>query len=142
MIRLSIVILFRLLLWCLMTSSFELKNLLFGLIISCLIPFGQYKRLQLRSLAPEILLTLKLPLDMLIESVKLISIKHPVDHFKSVKMSNMAKNNSKLSIFMDIFRITFTPMSMVIGRADDEHWKIHMVLEGGQSVVDMEEDND
>ena len=100
MIRLTIVILFRLLLWCLMTSSFELKNLLFGLIISCLIPFGQYKRLQLRSLAPEILLTLKLPLDMLIESVKLISIKHPVDHFKSVKMSNMAKNNSKLSIFL------------------------------------------
>ena len=132
LLRLSIIITFRLLLWCLMTSSFTVKNIGFGLAISCLIPFGQYKNLQLRSVLPEILLTLKLPIDMLIESVKVMAIRRPRDKFTTIKISPMAKKNSQLSIFMDIFRITFTPMSMVVGRADDDHWKIHTIVSSNQ----------
>ena len=132
LLRLSIIITFRLLLWCLMTSSFTVKNIGFGLVISCLIPFGQYKNLQLRSVLPEIVLTLKLPIDMLIESFKVMAIRHPRDKFTTIKISPMAKKNSQLSIFMDIFRITFTPMSMVVGRADDDHWKIHTIVSSNQ----------
>ena len=132
LLRLSIIITFRLLLWCLMTSSFTVKNIGFGLVISCLIPFGQYKNLQLRSVLPEIVLTLKLPIDMLIESFKVMAIRRPRDKFTTIKISPMAKKNSQLSIFMDIFRITFTPMSMVVGRPDDDHWKIHTIVSSNQ----------
>ena len=132
LLRLSVIITFRLLLWCLMTSSFTVKNIGFGLVISCLIPFGQYKNLQLRSVLPEIVLTLKLPIDMLIESFKVMAIRRPRDKFTTIKISPMAKKNSQLSIFMDIFRITFTPMSMVVGRADDDHWKIHTIVSSNQ----------
>ena len=133
LLRLSTIILFRLLLWCLMTSSFDTKNLLFGLTISILIPFGQYKNLRLASVFREIILALKLPFDMLIESFKVMFIKNPQDYFTVIEMSPMAKKNSKFSIFMDIFRITFTPMSIVIGKADDTHWKIHTVVSGNKS---------
>ena len=128
LIRLFIIISFRLLLWCLMTSSFDAKNVGFGLIVSSLIPFGQYKNLQLRSVLPELFLTLKLPIDMLIESIRVMAIKNPRDKFTTIEISPMAKKNSQFSIFMDIFRITFTPMSMVVGRADNDHWKIHTIV--------------
>lgn len=133
LLRLTTIILFRLLLWCLMTSSFDIKNLLFGLTISILIPFGQYKNLRLTSVLRETILTLKLPFDMLIESFRVMLIKNPQDHFTVMEMSPMAKKNSKFSIFMDIFRITFTPMSIVVGREDDTHWRIHTVVSGEKS---------
>ena len=68
-----------------------------------------------------------------IESFKVMFIKNPQDYFTVIEMSPMAKKNSKFSIFMDIFRITFTPMSIVIGKADDTHWKIHTVVSGNKS---------
>jgi multisubunit Na+/H+ antiporter MnhE subunit len=126
-IRLSILLLFRLLCWCLVTSSFESSNLIFGLIVCVLIPFGDFRKLQIKALIPELLLTLRLPFDMLKESIQLILIPHPSDLFVQEEVSSRTRNGSRFAEFLDLFRITFTPMSLVTRRIDIDHWRVHLV---------------
>ena len=126
-IRLLFILCFRIMCWCLVTSSLEVNNLLIGSFVCLLIPFGDFRKLKVRSLLPEILLILRLPYDMLKESLQLISIRHPVDEFRLEPMSVRAKNGSQLAEFFDIFRITFTPMSLVTRRDNSESWRVHIV---------------
>ena len=126
-IRLTLVLFFRIICWCLVTSSLEVSNLLIGLVFCSLIPFGDFRKLKVRVLIPEILLICRLPYDMLKESIQLISIKDPVDNFRQEPMSKRAINGSKLAEFFDIFRITFTPMSLVTRRDDSDTWRVHVV---------------
>ena len=126
-IRLTLVLFFRIICWCLVTSSLEASNLLIGLAFCSLIPFGDFRKLKVRVLIPEILLICRLPYDMLKESIQLISIKDPVDNFRQEPMSKRAINGSKLAEFFDIFRITFTPMSLVTSRDNSDTWRVHFV---------------
>ena len=126
-VRLTSILLFRIMCWCLVTSSLELNNLLIGLLVCILIPFGDFRKLKVHALIPEILLIFRLPYDMLKESFQLISIKEPVDYFRQEPMSKRALNGSKLAEFFDIFRITFTPMSLVTRRDNFETWRVHVV---------------
>ena len=126
-IRLTLVLFFRVICWCLVTSSLEVSNLLIGLVFCSIIPFGDFRKLKVRVLLPEILLICRLPYDMLKESLQLISIKDPVDNFRQEPMSKRAINGSKLAEFFDIFRITFTPMSLVTRRDDSDTWRVHVV---------------
>ena len=126
-IRLTLVLFFRVICWCLVTSSLEVSNLLIGLVFCSLIPFGDFRKLKVRVLIPEILLICRLPYDMLKESIQLISIKDPVDNFRQEPMSKRAINGSKLAEFFDIFRITFTPMSLVTSRDNSDTWRVHFV---------------
>ena len=126
-IRLTLVLFFRIICWCLVTSSLEVSNLLIGLVFCSLIPFGDFRKLKVRVLIPEILLICRLPYDMLKESIQLISIKDPVDNFRQEPMSKRAINGSKLAEFFDIFPITFTPMSLVTRRDDSDTWRVHVV---------------
>lgn len=126
-IRLSILLLFRLLCWCLVTSSFESSNIIFGLVVCVLIPFGDFRKLQLRALIPEILLTLRIPIDMMKESFQLMFISEPYDLFVEEPVSTRARKGSKYAEFLDLFRITFTPMSLVTRRKDVNSWRVHLV---------------
>ena len=126
-IRLTLVLFFRIICWCLVTSSLEVSNLLIGLVFCSIIPFGDFRKFKVRVLLPEILLICRLPYDMLKESIQLISIKDPVDNFRQEPMSKRAINGSKLAEFFDIFRITFTPMSLVTRRDDSDTWRVHVV---------------
>ena len=126
-IRLTLVLFFRVICWCLVTSSLEVSNLLIGLVFCSIIPFGDFRKLKVRVLIPEFLLICRLPYDMLKESLQLISIKDPVDNFRQEPMSKRAINGSKLAEFFDIFRITFTPMSLVTRRDDSDTWRVHVV---------------
>ena len=125
--RIVLVLLFRLCCWCLITSNLELRNILFGLFICCLIPFGDFRKLQLGVLIPEILLTLRLPFDMLKESIQLMLIADPKDAFVEESVSTRTKQGSKYAEFLDLFRITFTPMSLVTRRLNDDAWRVHIV---------------
>lgn len=78
-------------------------------------------------LLPEILLILRLPYDMLKESLQLMFIKNPADSFTEEKVNIRARKGSKLSEFFDLFRITFTPMSLVTRRESFESWRVHRV---------------
>ena len=125
--RMALVLLFRLCCWCLITSNLELKNILFGLVVCCLIPFGDFRKLQLRALIPEILLTLRLPFDMLKESIQLMLIPDPHDSFVEETVSSRTKQGSRYAEFLDLFRITFTPMSLVTRRQNEDAWRVHIV---------------
>ena len=125
--RIVLVLLFRLSCWCLITSNLELRNIVFGLIVSCIIPFGDFRKLQLRALIPEILLTLRLPFDMLKESIQLMLIADPQDAFIEEPVTTRNKQGSKYAEFLDLFRITFTPMSLVTRRQSDDAWRVHIV---------------
>ena len=125
--RIVLVLLFRLSCWCLITSNLELRNILFGLLVCLLIPFGDFRKLQLRALIPEILLTLRLPFDMVKESIQLMLISDPQDAFVEEPVSVRTKQGSKYAEFLDLFRITFTPMSLVTRRQSDDKWRVHIV---------------
>lgn len=132
--RLVIVLIFRLICWCLVTGSFERNNLIIGVVIVLLIPFGDFRKLQLRALVPEILLTLRLPFDMLKESIQLISIKTPSDQFIEVDVSSRTRHGSRFAQFLDLFRITFTPMTLVTARQDKDTWRVHRVAAANPSI--------
>ena len=125
--RIVLVLFFRLCCWCLVTSNLQLRNILFGLIVCFLIPFGDFRKLQLRALIPEILLTLRLPFDMLKESIQLMLITDPQDAFVEEAVSTRTKQGSRYAEFLDLFRITFTPMSLVTRRQSDDSWRVHIV---------------
>lgn len=140
-LRLCLILLFRMTFWCLVTSSFEPNNILIGIIICFLIPFGDFRKLKLYPLIREILLTLRLPFDMIKESIQLIFISDPVDGFTEQKLTSRAKSGSKFSKFLDLFRMTFTPMTLVTGLEDSETWRVHTVLSSSTTNNDREVDS-
>lgn len=127
-IRLSFILLFRLSLWCLVTASFQSNNILIGLVVCLLIPFGDFRKLKLSPLISEVLLTLRLPFDMIKESVQLILISDPADEFTEASLSRRAKNGSRYSKFLDLFRMTFTPMTLVTRLEKSDTWRVHNVI--------------
>ena len=127
-IRLSLILLFRLLLWSLVTASFHSNNILIGLVVCLLIPFGDFRKLKLSPLISEIFLTLRLPIDMIKESIQLILITDPVDDFTEESLSQRAMNGSRYSKFLDLFRMTFTPMTLVTRLEESETWRVHNVI--------------
>ena len=131
--RICLVLVFRLSIWCLLTSNLSLSNILFGTVVAILIPFGNFRKLKLNALIPEILLTLRLPFDMLRESIQLMLISDPVDKFVEEPVSTRARSGSKYAEFLDLFRITFTPMSLVTQRKNDDEWRVHLVGSSSES---------
>ena len=131
--RICLVLVFRLSIWCLLTSNLSLSNILFGTVVAILIPFGNFRKLKLNALIPEILLTLRLPFDMLKESIQLMLISDPADKFVEEPVSTRARSGSKYAEFLDLFRITFTPMSLVTQRKNDDEWRVHLVGSASES---------
>ncbi len=129
-LRLSLILLFRISCWCLITSNLEIANIVFGLVVCLMIPFGDFRKLQINALIPEVLLTLRLPIDMMKESFQLMLITHPKDLFVEEPVSSRARKGSKYAEFLDLFRITFTPMSLVTRRKDIDSWRVHIVTSG------------
>ena len=125
--RLTLVLLFRITCWCLVTASVETSNVLIGLLVCFLIPFGDFRKLRMSALIPEILLILRLPYDMLKECFELILIKQPIDNFTEETVNIRVQNGSKFAEFFDLFRITFTPMSLVTRRENSDVWRVHLV---------------
>ena len=138
--RLCLILLFRMTFWCLITSSFESSNIFIGIAICLLIPFGDFRKLKLYPLIREILLTLRLPFDMIKESFQLIFISDPIDGFTEQKLTSRAKSGSRFSKFLDLFRMTFTPMTLVTGLEDSETWRVHTVF--SSSTVNNENEVD
>ena len=106
--------------------------------MSLIIPFGDFRKLQLNALIPEILLTLRLPLDMMKESFQLMLIQHPKDSFVEEEVSSGAQNGSQYAEFLDLFRITFTPMSLVTRRISKKSWRVHLVDDHSKAGIQRE----
>ena len=122
---------FRTFLWGLITANFDYYNLLGGLVLSIIIPVGNYKKLKLRAIAPSIIRLIKVPIQMIKETIKLISIKDPEDVDTYECKDKNARKGSNLATFIDVLVITSTPMSLVTGIEDEQTWKTHTLKERG-----------
>ena len=128
-IRYLLTVGFKLRCWFLITGSLQTANLILGLILCVILPAGSYKNLKIKALLPEIINSLSLPFLMIKESFELMMIQNPQDVFVEEEASHHARQGSVFAGFLDLFRITFTPMSLVTRRLSRSQWRVHLVKE-------------
>ena len=132
-IRYLLTVAFKFLCWFLITGSLQTSNVILGLVVCVILPPGSYKNLQVKAILPELIASLSLPYAMIKESVELMLINKPKDHFVVEEASAYAKKGSIFAGFIDLFRITFTPMSLVTRRLNASQWRVHTVKNFHQS---------
>lgn len=123
---------FRTFLWGLITANFDQYNLLGGLVLSVIIPVGNYRNLKLKAILPAIIKLFIVPIQMLKETIELMLIRDPEDIDATEDKDENARKGSKLATFIDVLVITATPMSLVTGIQDEETWKTHTLRERGE----------
>ena len=130
MIRLIIILLFRTFLWGLVTGNFGEYNLIGGLVLSAIIPIGDYKNLKLVAIFPSLIRIVRLPFQLIKETIQLMLIYKPLDQYTETERDLNAQKGSKLAAFVDVLVITATPMSLVTGSKDERFWETHTLSEG------------
>ena len=133
LIRLILILLFRTFLWGLITANFTELNLVGGLVLSALIPMGNYRNLKMEAILPSIFKLVLVPIQMIMETFQLIFILNPVDVYTTENVSQQAQRGSKLARFIDVLAITSTPMSLVTGIRNKKQWNTHTLKEKGKS---------
>lgn len=132
LIRLILILLFRTFLWGLVTANFTESNLLGGLVLSAIIPKGNYKNLKMEAIIPSIYKMILVPFQMIKETFQLIFILHPEDVYTTGIVDEQAQKGSKLARFIDVLVITSTPMSLVTGIKSEKEWYTHRLKERGK----------
>jgi hypothetical protein len=64
------------------------------------------------------------------ESIYLIFLSNKKEVFINQE-SSVPENGSQFINFLDLFRITLTPLSLVTKRKDKNNWRVH-IIEGGK----------
>ncbi len=121
-------ILFRLTIWCLLTSNFRFNNLIIGIIISIILPTVRLPNLNSYLIFTEIVKTLIAFPKAIQESLYLIFLRNKKEVFINQR-SAVPENGSQFINFLDLFRITLTPLTLVTKRKDKETWRIHTIEE-------------
>jgi len=119
-------ILFRLLIWCLLTSNFRISNLIIGITISVILPNVRLPNLNLNFMAIELLKTIIAFPKSIKESVDLIFLKNKEEVFVNQR-SSVEEDGNQFVNFLDLFRITLTPLSLVTRRKDRKSWRVHTI---------------
>ena len=132
LIKLLTLLTFRTFLWGLITANFDQYNLLGGLVLSVIIPVGNYKNLKLKAILPSIIKLCIVPIQMLKETIDLMLIRDPEDVDATESKDENAIKGSRLATFIDVLVITATPMSLVTGVQDEQTWKTHTLRERGE----------
>ena len=132
LIRLITILLFRTFLWGLITANFTEKNLIGGLVLSAIIPMGNYKNLRMEAILPSIYKLVLVPIQMVKETFQLMLILNPEDIYATEFVDEQAQKGSKLAKFVDVLVITSTPMSLVTGSKSNEEWYTHSLRERGK----------
>jgi multisubunit Na+/H+ antiporter MnhE subunit len=132
LIQLLTLLLFRTFLWGLITANFDQYNLLGGLVLSVIIPVGNYRNLKLKAILPAIIKLIIVPIQMLKETIELMLIRDPEDVDATESKDENAIKGSRLATFIDVLVITATPMSLVTGIQDEQTWKTHTLRERGE----------
>ena len=130
MIRLIIILLFRTFLWGLVTGNFGEYNLIGGLVLSAIIPIGDYKNLKLVAIFPSLIRIVRLPFQLIKETIQLMLIFKPLDQYTETERDLNAQKGSKSAAFIDVLVITATAMSLVTGSKDERFWETHTLNEG------------
>ena len=122
-------LLFRLIIWCLLTSNFRFNNLIIGIIISVILPTVRLPNLNIYFMITEIIKTLIAFPKAIQESLYLIFFRHKKEIFIN-QQSAVPEDGSQFINFLDLFRITLTPLTLVTKRKDKETWRVHTIEEG------------
>ncbi len=127
-IKFLITIVFRTFVWTLITSNFSYFNILFGLVVSSIIPVGKFEKIDLFLVINQIFVTIMIIPQSLLETLNLILIRKPCDSFIQQE-SVVSSNGSQFINFIDLLRITITPLSLVTRRIDNKSWRVHIIKE-------------
>jgi multicomponent Na+:H+ antiporter subunit E len=117
---------FRLALWCLLTSDLSLLNLLIGLVVALLLPRTRSRPLPLRLLLKATVRGLLAIPQAYVEAFRLMVAPAVVERETSEPATDRAL---PLLVFLDVFRITLTPFTIVLGLEDGgRRYRIHSLL--------------
>ncbi|MCT0199059.1 Na+/H+ antiporter subunit E [Synechococcus sp. CS-1325] len=117
---------FRLALWCLLTSDLSRLNLLIGLVVALLLPRARSRPLPVRLLLKAAGRALLAIPQAYLEALRLIVAPGVVELETSEPATDRAL---PLLVFLDVFRITLTPFTIVLGLEDGgRRYRIHSLL--------------
>ena len=91
-------------------------------------PKDRLPNLKISSMIKEFLKTVIAFPKAIQESLYLIFFQNKQEAFIRQK-SSVSKNGSQFINFLDLFRITLTPLSLVTKREDDHNWRVHVIEE-------------
>jgi multicomponent Na+:H+ antiporter subunit E len=123
---LLLTIVFRLALWCLLTSDLSRLNLLIGLVVALLLPRARARPLHLRALLRATTRSLLAIPQAYGEALRLIVAPAVLEREASEPATD---RTLPLLVFLDVFRITLTPFTIVLGLEDDgRRYRIHSLM--------------
>ncbi|MCT0219515.1 hypothetical protein KQ304_11005 [Synechococcus sp. CS-1329] len=117
---------FRLGIWLLLTSNVGRFNMVVGLILAMVLP-----RARSRLASPGLLLhslwavLLSIP-QAYAEAVTMTIRPHRLERLTSLKGSG---SQSALVVFLEVFRITLTPLTIALGQRADGSYLVHELVE-------------
>jgi multicomponent Na+:H+ antiporter subunit E len=134
---------FRLLLWCLLTADLRPVNLAIGLVVALLLPSHRGHGLPPRQLAAAVGRTLRVIPQAYAEAFRMMRVRHGQERLVETPASEpvgpgRARGAHGLLVFLEIFRISFTPLTLVLGiSGDGRRYRLHR-LEPNQQPAPQE----
>jgi multicomponent Na+:H+ antiporter subunit E len=124
---------FRLALWCLLTADPRPVNLAIGLAVALLLPSHRGHELPPRKLAAAVGRTLRVIPQAYAEAFRMMRIPHGQERLMEIPASEpvgpgRAQGAHGLLVFLEIFRISFTPLTLVLGiSGDGRRYRLHLL---------------
>jgi multicomponent Na+:H+ antiporter subunit E len=134
---------FRLALWCLLTADPRPVNLAIGLAVALLLPSHRGHELPPRKLAAAVGRTLRVIPQAYAEAFRMMRIPQGRERLTEITASEpvgagRARRAPGLLVFLDILRISFTPLTLVLGiSGDGRRYRVHL-LEPSQQPAPRE----
>ncbi len=124
---------FRLALWCLLTADPRPVNLAIGLAVALLLPSHRGHGLPPRQLAATVGRTLRVIPQAYAEAFRMMRIAHGRERLVEIQASEAlgpgrSRRAPGLLVFLDILRISFTPLTLVLGiSGDGRRYRVHLL---------------
>ena len=134
---------FRMALWCLLTADLRPVNLAIGLVVALLLPSDRGRGLPPRQLAAAVGRTLRVIPQAYAEAFRMMRIPHGCQRLVEIPASEPVspgrpRRAAGLLVFLEIFRISFTPLTLVLGiSGDGRRYRLHL-LEPNQQAAPQE----
>jgi multicomponent Na+:H+ antiporter subunit E len=138
----SLTIAFRLVLWCLLTADLRPVNLAIGLIVALLLPIDRGPGLTPRQLAAAVGRTLRVIPRGYAEAFRMMRLRHGQERLVETPASEpvgpgRARRAHGLLVFLEIFRISFTPLTVVLGiSGDGRRYRLHQLEPNRQTHLE------
>ena len=124
---------FRLALWCLLTADPRPVNLAIGLAVALLLPSHRGHGLPPRQLATAVGRTLRVIPLAYAEAFRMMRIPHERERLVEMPASEPVGSGRAwrapgVLVFLDILRISFTPLTLVLGiSGDGRRYRLHLL---------------